>query len=123
MTIEACYRQLGGDLARAEKHLSGRRLVERFIVRFLDDGSFVSLCSAMEDGSREAAFRAAHTLKGVSGTLGLSRLYASASQLTELLRPEEKAIPDDAHALYEIVKQDYRITADAIRAYRDSDHR
>ena len=123
MTIEACYRQLGGDLAQAEKHLSGRRLVERFIVRFLDDGSFVSLCSAMEDGSREAAFRAAHSLKGVSGTLGFSRLYASASQLTELLRPEEKAIPDDARALYEIVKQDYRITADAIRAYRDSDHR
>ena len=58
MTIEACYRQLDGDLAQAEKHLSGRRLVERFMVRFLDDDSFASLCSAMEEGSRGAAFRA-----------------------------------------------------------------
>lgn len=123
MTIEACYRQLGGDLAQAEKHLSGRRLVERFMVRFLGDDSFASLCSAMEDGSRGAAFRAAHTLKGVSGTLGFSRLYASASQLTELLRPEAQAIPADAYALLRTVKQDYRITADAICAYRDSDHR
>lgn len=123
MTIEACYRQLGGDLAGAEKHLSGRRLVERFIVRFLDDDSFLSLCSAMEEGSREAAFRAAHSLKGVSGTLGFSRLYASASKLTELLRPEDEVIPAGARALLETVKQDYRITADAIRAYRDSDHR
>ncbi|MGN0776777.1 MAG: Hpt domain-containing protein [Candidatus Ventricola sp.] len=121
MTIEECYRQLDGDFALAQKQLTSKAMVERFIVRFLQDDSFASLGSAMEDGSREAAFRAAHTLKGVSGTLGLCRLYASASQLTELLRPEARAIPADARTLFEIVKQDYRITEDAIRAYRDSD--
>lgn len=122
MTIEACYLKLGGDFAQAKKQLTSEAWVKRFIVRFLDDDSFDALCAAMEAGSRENAFRAAHTLKGVSGSLSLGRLYASASQLTELLRPEGEVIPADASALFEDVKRDYRITADAIRSYRDADH-
>ena len=120
MTIEACYLKLGGDFAQAKKQMTSEALVRRFIVRFLDDDSFGALCAAMEAGSRENAFRAAHTLKGVSGSLSLNRLYASASQLTELLRPEGGAIPASACALFEEVKQDYRITADAICSYRDA---
>lgn len=123
MTIQACYRQMGGDFAQAEKRLSSENLVRRFIIRFLEDDSFGALCTAMEDGSRERAFRAAHTLKGVSGSLSLNRLYASASRLTESLRPEAGAIPAEARALFEDVRQDYQLTTGAIRAYMDSDHR
>lgn len=120
MTIQECYQRLGGDYARTEKRMSSGSLVRRFIVRFPEDGSFSELCAAMEEGARGRAFRAAHTLKGVSGSLGLDRLYASASLLTELLRPEAEAIPEGAHALFEDVTWDYRLTVSAIRAYMES---
>lgn len=121
MTIQACYQQLGGDFAQVEKRLSSEALVRRFIGKFLDDGSFSELCIAMEEGDRRKAFRAAHTLKGVSGNLSLDRLFSSASQLAELLRPEGESIPAGAHALFEEVKEDYQLTVRAIRAYLD-DH-
>lgn len=122
MTLQAYYEQLGGDLTQAEKRLSSERLIRRFIARFLDDSSFSELCAAMEEGDRGKAFRAAHTLKGVSGNLSLDRLYASASQLAELLRPAAEGIPAGADALFEDVARDYRLTAQAIRVYLDAGH-
>ena len=72
MTIQECYQELGGDFAQVEKRLPSVSLIERFITKFLDDGSFSELCHAMQEGQREAAFRAAHTLKGVSANLSLA---------------------------------------------------
>ena len=76
----------------------------------------------MQSGQREEAFRAAHTLKGVSANLGFSRLLASAGELTELLRAETESIPGRAAALLEEVKQDYELTVSVIRAYLESEH-
>ena len=117
MNIQECYQQLGGDFAQVEKRLSSEALVGRFLAKFLDDGSFSELCIAMEDGDRHKAFRAAHTLKGVSGNLSLNRLFSSASQLADVLRLEGERIPAGAQALFEEVKQDYQLTVRAIRAY------
>ena len=122
MTIQECYQQLGGDFAQAEKRLSNGTLVERFITKFLDDSSFSELCIAMDKYDHNKAFRAAHTLKGVSGSLRLTTLHSSASQLAELLRAESKNIPAGADLLFEEVKRDYELTVSAIRAYLDSDH-
>ena len=119
MTIQECYQKLGGDFAQVEKRLPSVSLVRKFITKFLDDGSFSELCRAMEDEQRQEAFRAAHTLKGVSANLGFDRLQASAGRLTELLRPETDTIPDDAASLLEEVRLDYKATVNAIRAYLD----
>lgn len=120
MTIQECYRELGGDFAQVEKRLPGVSLVKRFITKFLDDSSFSELCHAMEQGQRENAFRAAHTLKGVSANLGFDRLQTAAGELTELLRPETGNIPEGAAPLLEAVRREYELTAGAIRAYLDS---
>lgn len=122
MTIQECYQKLDGDFAQVEKRLSSENLVKRLITKFLDDGSFSQLRIAMEEGNRDKAFRAAHTLKGVSGNFSLSRLYSSVSRLAELLRPEAEVIPADANSLFEEVTQDYKLTVSAIRAYLDSDN-
>ena len=74
MTIEQCYQTLGGSFAEVSMRLPSVRLVEKFIGKFLDDGSFDALCAQMSAGSREDAFRAAHTLKGVCANLGFGRL-------------------------------------------------
>ena len=122
MTIQECYQKLGGEFAQVEKRLPSVGLVRKFIVKFLDDDSYSNLCLAMQNGQREEAFRAAHTLKGVSANLGFSRLLASAGELTELLRAETESIPGRAAALLEEVKQDYELTVSVIRAYLESEH-
>ena len=120
MTIQECYQQLGGDLAAVKTRLPSDSLITKFITKFLDDSSFSELCQAMQEGQRDKAFRAAHTLKGVCANLGFDRLGASAGQLTELLRPESDSIPEGADLMLNEVKQDYELTVNAIRAYLDS---
>ena len=121
MTIQECYQQFGGDFDEVKKRLPSEALIKKFIAKFLDDRSFPDLQTALEEGSRESAFRAAHTLKGVCGNLSLSKLMNSASKLTELLRSETEAIPEAADVLFEEVRNDYELTVSAIRSFLDSD--
>ena len=122
MTIQECYQQFGGDFDEVKKRLPSESLIKKFIAKFLDDRSFPDLQTALEEGSRESAFRAAHTLKGVCGNLSLSKLMNSASKLTELLRSETEAIPEGADVLFEEVRNDYELTISAIRSFLDSDN-
>lgn len=122
MTIQECYQQLGGDISEVQKRLPSVNLVKKFITKFLDDGSFSELCLAMEEGDREKAFRAAHTLKGVSANLSLNQLLSTVILLTEQLRTETADIPDEAYLFCENVKQDYALTVHAIRTFLDSEH-
>lgn len=117
MTIEECYQELGGDYSQVCKRFPSSALVERFIAKFLNDGSFQTLTEQLQAGNREEAFRAAHTLKGVCANLGFDRLFVSASKLTDLLREKEDTIPEEAEELYNTVKQDYEETVSAVRTY------
>ena len=47
MTIEDCYRQLGGDYSEVLKRMMSRKLVKKFIGRFLEDDSFEKLCTGI----------------------------------------------------------------------------
>lgn len=120
MTIEQCYQKLHGDYAQVLQRLPSPSLVERFVVKFLGDDSFSSLCKAVEAGKTEDAFRAAHTLKGISANLGLEQLRSSASQLTELLRGETGPMPVAAEELMEQVRKDYALTVEAIEEFQAS---
>lgn len=110
---------MGGDLAKVKTRLPSSSLITKFITKFLDDSSFSELCRALQNGQREEAFRAAHTLKGVCANLGFDQLGASAGKLTELLRPESNGVPEDAVFILNEVKHDYESTVGAIRAYLD----
>ena len=117
MTIEECYQALGGNYAEVCTRLPSARLVEKFVGKFLEDKSYETLCRQIAAGDRAEAFRAAHTLKGVCANLSFTRLCASASALTEALRPQGEVLPAQALPLLEEVSRDYRITVDAIRRY------
>lgn len=117
MTIQECYDKMGGDYGQVQQRLPSEKLIQRFIAMFLQDTSFAELCQSMAEGKRDVAFRAAHTLKGVCANLSLNRLFASASQLTELLRPETGEMPEGAASLLEAVKQDYELTVNTIQEY------
>lgn len=87
MTIRELYGRIGGDYDDAIARLQMPALVERFVVRFLDDPSCPELFEAWERGDEDAAFRAAHTAKGVCANLSLSRLESLSSAICEALRP------------------------------------
>lgn len=114
MNIEECYHRLGGDYSQVLLRLPSGSMVKKFIIKFLDDGSFAGLCQAMSQGDRATAFREAHTLKGVCANLGFEQLRQSASELTETLRPETAMIPSNAEAQLEQVRLDYQHTVDTI---------
>ncbi len=86
-SLNEFFASVGSDESEVVSRLGGNpALVVRFVTRFLSDGSFTTLSDALASGDIQTAFRAAHTLKGVCGTLGFQRLYEKASAVTELLR-------------------------------------
>lgn len=121
MTIQECYAELGGDFAEIKERLDSDTLIGRFIARFLNDDSYDNLCLAIREGQREDAFRAAHSLKGVSANLSLTKLLTSVEKMTEFLRSASDTIPADAALLMEEVRRDYELTVTAIRSYLDSE--
>lgn len=116
MTLKECYEAMGGDYDEAIRRLRSERLMEKFVLKFLDDGSYALLCSAMESGDYAEAFRGAHTIKGVCQNLGFAVLEKSSSALSEALRG---GYTPEADGLVERVKADYQQTVQAIRAFRE----
>ena len=86
MTLEECYAQMGGDYQGTLRRLCSERLIQRVILKFPGDPSYGELSRTVKEGQWEDAFRAAHTLKGVSQNLGMTALYEPTAELTELLR-------------------------------------
>ena len=117
MTLKECYAAMGGDYDEAIGRLRSERLVQKFVLKFLNDQSFELLCTSMESGNYEEAFRAAHTIKGVCQNLAFTALGKSSSALSEALR---HGYTPEADGLAEQVKEDYQLTAEAIRAFQEA---
>lgn len=107
MTLRECYEKLQGDYEGTLGRLCSEKLVEKFALKFLADDSFAHLEESMEVGNYSEAFRAAHTLKGVSLNLGFTKLYEVSDEITEALRAGEK--PEN-EALLGKVREEYERT-------------
>jgi len=116
MTVKEFYAAVGGDYEGVCSRLISEQLVKKFLLKFLDDGSFNTLAASLKDGNDEEAFRAAHTIKGVCQNLGLDKLYLSSSALTEALRGGKK---ESADGLFEKVKTDYELTVVYLKKLQD----
>lgn len=115
MTLQECYDQMNGSYSDARSRLMMDSMIERFMIKFLDDKTMDGLRQAVQAGDIAVSFREAHTLKGVAANLAFTGLQQAASELTEQLRPQK------AHAdprLLAKVEDAYRKTVDAIRAYQ-----
>lgn len=115
MTLQECYSEFGGDYEGVVSRLMNERIVEKFLLKFLDDGSYGMLVRSIEEYNDKEAFRAVHTLKGVCQNLGITRLGDSSSRLTEALRNGKS---QGCMELFEQVKEDYDQTVSAIRAFK-----
>ena len=115
MTLQECYAALEGDYQEVLGRLYSEALVQKFVGKFLSDKSFQLLQDTLKAGDYEEAFRAAHTLKGVTQNLSFTRLYQSSHEITEALRTKDY---DLAVQLLPKVEGDYTRTTEAIRAYQ-----
>lgn len=117
MTLQECYAKLGGDYEGTLGRLCSEKLVEKFALKFLADDSYSLLEESIQVGHYSDAFRAAHTLKGVSLNLGFTKLYEVSDVLTEALR-DSNQLEDEA--LLEKVKDEYQRTIDLLHELQNS---
>ena len=117
MTLKECYAALGGDYDEVMGRLRSERLVQKFVLKFLNDGSYQLLQDSLAGGDREEAFRAAHTIKGVCGNLAFNTLLESSDRLTEALRDGKPPEPGEEQLLAKVT-EDYERARQAIQAFQ-----
>ena len=86
LTIEN-LKQFGADTDDALTRCMGNEgFYFKLIGRVLEDKGFDTLEQAIGAHDLDAAFEAAHSLKGVLGNLSLTPIYEPVNEMTELLR-------------------------------------
>ncbi len=115
MTLQECYAALDGNYEDVSARLYSDKLVQKFLLKYLDDRSFDLLCTSMAEKNYEEAFRAAHTIKGMCQNLSFTRLLDSSSRLSDALR---HGWTPEAGPLFEQVRADHLAVTAAIRNYQ-----
>ncbi len=93
------------------RFMNNDALFLKFIRKFKDDQNYAILKKHLDEKNYEEAFKAAHTLKGVSANLGLNPIFDRASAVTELLRGKEPSevdvakVEEEKNALEEAYKR------------------
>ena len=86
LTIEKLT-EYGADVKAAlEICMNNEDFYLRMVNLMLQDNQVENLQKAVAEGNLDAAFEAAHALKGVTANLGLTPIRTPATEITELLR-------------------------------------
>jgi len=86
MSLEQLYVIAGNNFDDVILRVPSEELLFKLLKMFLDDKSKSDLDKAVKENNSSDAFRAVHTLKGVTLSLGLSNLSEPCKALTEDLR-------------------------------------
>ena len=57
MTMQECYKAIGGNYEAVLGRLHSEALIQRFTLKFLEDQSYLQLKQALENKNYEDAFR------------------------------------------------------------------
>ena len=119
MTLRELYSGFGEDLETALRVLRVEKLVDKHIRKLTKSGVMEALISAGEAMDPKAIFDAAHAAKGNCGNLGLTRLAAVSSEITEEFRPgnDRKMTDDEVKEKLAEIAALYEETANGIRRY------
>ena len=98
------------------RFLGNEDLVIKFMMKFLNDKSMDELTEYLAAGDAENAFKAIHTLKGVSGNLSMKAIHDDVWSLTEILRAGSL---DGAQEKYDRIKVKYDDLIRILRKYQD----
>ena len=93
--------------------MGNRKMYMKFLGMLFQDENLSKLGNALEQGDMTSAFEAAHTLKGVTGNMGLTPLYDAVCTIVEPLRTGEDR--EDYTKMYEDVCRQFK-RAEKLRA-------
>lgn len=96
-----------------ERLMNSVALYTKFLGKFLDDKSFSEVKPFIDSEDYEAALKSVHTLKGVSGNLGLTPIYDISADMVNKFRAGE---PEQAVAEYEKLAVKYTEICEIIKA-------
>lgn len=102
MNLREFYREIGESYDDVLSCLGKEELIKKVLNMLPKDENIKNLEAALKEDNYEAAFRCAHTLKGVGASLRLGELSAIAGELTEVLR--DRQYSDDIQPLFEDLK-------------------
>lgn len=109
---------LGIDYNKAlERFLGKPDFYQEFLYQFPDDPQLDTLLAATKDHDVKKAFKAAHTLKGLCGNLGLNNLLKPILPLVEILRKD--SFDGIESLLNELVIQ-HKKTCDVLELHRNA---
>ncbi|WP_051204885.1 Hpt domain-containing protein [Butyrivibrio sp. VCD2006] len=97
-----------------ERFMGNEDLVEKFMLKFLNDSSFNALTEGLAAKNAEEAFKGCHTLKGVTGNLALDGMRPDVLELTEILRAGSL---DGSEELYQKIKKSYDALIGILKKY------
>ena len=86
LILPELYEEVGGDIMNVLERLEDIETVEMFVLGFPSDPSYSMLLKNLQENDLKSAFRAAHTLKGISYTLGFQSLGDCVAKLCDKLR-------------------------------------
>lgn len=103
-------KQKGFDVDGAlRRFLNNAGLYKTCLKKFLNDTSFDEIKEAFLVGNCQDAFKAAHTMKGLTSNLGMDSLYHILQPMVEKLRIGNMDIEQDIKELEELYKEVYAI--------------
>ena len=112
--IKSRYTLAGNDYDGALNRTAGdEELLLSLFQMFLNDKSWPELTAAMANGDAKSAFAAAHSLKGSSGMLGMTKLFAAMRPLTEALRSGDIVL---AKTLFPTAEREYSAVTELVKA-------
>ena len=104
--FQKIFNAYGGDYAATlSRFLGNEAMYLRFLDMFFQDENLRQLGDALEVGDLSRAFEAAHSLKGVTGNMGLTPLYETICAIVEPLRAGQQR--EDYSALYEAIQKEF----------------
>ncbi|WP_051638671.1 Hpt domain-containing protein [Butyrivibrio sp. NC2002] len=100
----------------SDRFLGNEALMTRFMFKFLTDTSFADLSKYLNDKNAEEAFKACHTLKGVTSNLSLDAMKKEVMELTEILRAGSL---EGSEELFKTIEVKYNSLMTILKKYAD----
>ena len=110
MDIKKFYEVTESNYQAAVSIMMSDMLIERMIHKFMESNSYQPILEAYAAGNIKEVFALAHSFKGVTGNLALTKLFNIATELTEATRNKETA---DISKEIDILKAEYKAIENA----------
>ena len=119
MTLQELYAAIGGDYDQAVRVLRIEKLIDKHIRRLPTNGVVDGLLDAGGSMDPTELFEKSHAMKGVCANLGLVKLSAAASEISEEYRPgnQRQFSDEEIKAKLEAIRSDYAVIVEKIREY------